>query len=266
MRNNPTVDLGVCTPFQLLSKAEISNKGTVCVIGSMSREMGIVKAMVRRSSHPYLFLGTAADRDLVRSTLSPDWMQDAEEISDRLPEGNGMLFFFRPYNAYLELYRYMEMCGQDYFPVLHLGNGLQIGVEVLDLICAFPQSLILCEAVPESLRSNENRTMTPQEFLKRMKYLLVSSAGASAKDLIEVLPTYQHENVSRTTNYNVYGGSSIFHPLSGHRGHGFTIGKTRAMDYRKSVLEMDEMQRIFDRGAMLVYNAMRNGVYAVRIT
>lgn len=112
-RNHPAIDLGCCTPFQMLSKAGISHDGTVCFIGSPPRGIGVAKAMIRRNQKPFLLLGTASGRDSLHSALGPDWTQDSAQLS--LPAGNGALLFSKPYSSYLELCECIETWSKDYF-------------------------------------------------------------------------------------------------------------------------------------------------------
>ena len=262
-RNYPVRNLGRCTPFQMLSNASISHKGTVCILGSPSRGIGIAKAMIRRNRKPFLFLGTVSDRDLLFSSLAPEWIQDSAQVD--LPAGNGALLFSRPYSSYLEMCEYMEAWNQEHFLILHLGGGLQIGIEILNLLGAIGQCLIICDSVPQSIRDSTSRAVTSLEFMKKMQYILTFSAGAAAKDLIGLLPTYQYEKVSNTTSLNAYKGRSLFHPFRGHRGHGISVGQTRTMEYKKNIFEVDDLNRIFDDGSMLIYNAGANRVFLAQI-
>lgn len=262
-KNHPAMDLGCCTPFQMLANTGISHDGTICIIGNPSRGIGVAKAMIRRNRKPFLLLGTASDKDSLSSSLGADWTQDFAQLS--LPAGNGALLFSKPYSSYLEMCEYMEAWSQDYFLVLHIGAGLQIGIEILNLLSSVKQCLILCDSIPQSIRDSESHTVTSLEFMKKMKYLLVFSSGVSSKDLVELLPTYQYEKVSNTTNFNAYKGRSIFHPLRAHRGHGVSVGQTRTMEYKKSVFEVDDLKKIFDDGYMLAYNASSDSVFLAQI-
>lgn len=257
--NQPVVDCGYCTPFQLFSKAAISDTGTVCIIGNPARGIGIAKAMVRRSQKPFLLLSTVSDGNSPFSSLTPEWSLNTAQ--ENLPAGNGAIFFSRPYSSYLEMSEYLETWSQDHFLILHLGNGLQIGAEILNLLHAIQQCLIICDSIPQSIRNDETRTITPLEFLKQMSYLMVFSSGSVTKDVIDLLPTYQYEKITNTTGVNTYRNRPLFHPLRIHRGHGVSVGQTRTMEFEKHVFEMDELQRIFEDGYMLTYNSRSNRVF-----
>lgn len=262
-RNHPAVNLGRCTPFQMFSDIGMELDGAVCVMGNPSRGIGIANAMIRRNRKPFLFIGTAVDNVPLASALKPDWIQETAQSS--IPSGNGALLFSKPYSSYLEMCEYMEIWAQDHFLIIHTGNGLQLGVEALGLLSTLGQCLIICDSIPQSVRDGEARSITPVEFMKKMKYLFVSSSGVSSKDLVDLLPTYQYEKVSNTTSINTYRGRSFFHPFHGHGGHGMSVGQTRAMDYKKSIFEVDDLKRIFDAGYMLAYNAATDGVFLAEL-
>lgn len=258
-KNRPVIELGNCTPSQLFNHIGLAHTGTVCVIGNPARGMGIAHAMIRRSRKPYLLIGPATDKQSVFRVLEPEWMMESAQAA--LPPGNGAILFAKPYSSYLELCEYFEAWSKDYFLILHLSGGVQVGPEVLNLLNSAQQCLIFCDSVPQSLRNNESRAITPKEFLSQISYLFVSSAGVAAKDLIELLPTYQYERVSNSMNLNGFKSHSIFHPFHSHRGHGISWGQTRTMEYKKSLFEMDELQHLFDNGVLLSFAARTNSVF-----
>ena len=260
---HPAIDLGCCTPSQMISNTGISHNGTVCFIGDASRGVGIAKALIRRIRKPFLLLGTESSRSTLSTILSADWTLSSAQVS--LPAGNGAILFSDPYSSYLELCEYIRAWNKDHYLVIHLGDGLQIGFEVLNQLISISECLIVCESIPQSLRESETRGVSPLEFMKKMKYLIVSSIGSSSKDLVELLPTYQYEKVSNTMNFNTYRGRSILHPLRGHHGHGVSVGQTRTMDFKKSLFEVDDLKRIFDDGYMLTYKAVNDSVYIMQL-
>ena len=261
---HPAIYLGCCTPSQMLSNTGISHNGIVCFVGDTARGIGIAKALIRRSRKPSLLLGAESNRSTLFSVLKADWTLDSAQLS--LPVGNGAILFSDPYSSYLELCEYIREWSEDHYLIVHIGDGLQIGIEILNQLNSISECLIVCESIPRSLRESEIRGVSPLEFMKKMKYLVVSSIGSSSKDLVELLPTYQYETVSNTMNINAYRGRSILHPFRGHRGHGVFIGQTRTMDFKKSLFEVDDLKRIFDGGYMLAYNATNDSVYLVQVT
>lgn len=260
---HPAVDLGCATPFQLFASASISRNGTICILGKPGRGVGIARALTVRSEKPFLFLGTVRDKDYISSSLKPEWIRDSAQPN--LPCGSGTILFANPHNAYLEICQYVEEWSKNYFLIIHLGNGLQAGTELMNIFCAIEQCLIFCDSIPQSIRNTDTRSITQLDFLQQMHYLLVFSSGAETESLVNLLPTYQYEKISNTTNLNTYRGRSILHPFHGHHGHGISVGQTRTMEYKKNIFEADELQRIFSDGYALVYNTILNSVYLVRI-
>lgn len=262
-RNHPAVNLGSCTPFQLFENTGVSPNGTVCIIGNPARGIGIAKALIRRSQKSFLFLGTAADSNSVFTSLNPEWTRNM--VQENLPRGNGAVYFTKPYAAYMEICEYIEGWAQNHFIIMHLGNGLQVGAELMNILNATGQSLLCCESVPQSLRNSDMRTITPLEFMKQMHYLLVFSSGAETGELIQLLPKYQYERVTNTTGVNTFKSRSFFHPLHSHRGHGLSANQSRTLEFKKDVFEMDDLYRLFGSGYMLVYNAGQNTVYVAQL-
>ncbi len=263
-KKHPSVELGTCTSSQLITYAGINTTGNLCIIGNHSRGISFLTPMIRRSSKPFLIIGPASDKNSAFMTLQPEWTMDSVQAD--LPSGSGAVFLPNPYSSYMELCECFGNWSKKYFIILHLSGGVQVGPELLNLLNATEQCVILCDSIPQGIRNNEARTITPKEFMSQMTYLLVHSAGVATKDLIEILPTYQYEKVSNTMNVNSYTGRAFFHPFRGHKGFASSVGQTRTMEYKKSLFEMDELQRIFNDGTSLIYDANKNVVFLAQIT
>lgn len=262
-RNHPAVNLGNCSPFQLFESTGVSPYGTVCIIGNPARGIGAAKALIRRSRKPFLFLGTGADSNSVFSSFNPEWTRNS--MQETLPRGCGSIYFSKPYAAYLDICEYIEGWAQDHFIIMHLGNGLQVGAELMNILTATGQCLIFCDSVPQSLRNSDTRTVTPLEFMKQMHYLLVFSSGAETGELIQLLPKYQYERVTNSTGVTTYKSRSIFYPLHRHRSHGFSANQSRTLEFKKDLFEMDDLKKIFKSGNMIVYNAGQNTVFVAQL-
>ena len=252
----PITNLGQCTPSLLFDRMALGCQGNVCVLGGSSRGIGIAKAMLRRSRKPLLFLGTAAD-DRAFSALRPEWTLDAP--AQHLPDGNGALYLSRPGTAYVEICAYLEEWAQEHFLILHVGNGLQIGFELLNLISTVGQCLILCDSLPQSLRSSEARTITPLEFMRQITFLLAFSAGAAAEDLCSLLPTYHYERVSNALNLSAHGGL-------GRRRLGLSVSQSRTQEDRKRVFERDDLNRVFSDGTLIAYRSGTDDLFLADLT
>lgn len=261
--NHPATYLGSCTPSQIFSHIRLSNSYTVCVVGNPARGIGIAKALIRQSGKPFLFIGPKKDESSQFAALQPDWTMNSVQLT--FPTGNGAVYLSRPTAAYLELCEFFEEWCHEYFVILHLSGGFQIGTELLNLLSGAEQCLIFSDSVPISLRNNETRTLAPKEFFTQMSHLFVFSTGVETRDLIEVLPTYRYERVSNSMNFNHFKSRSIFHPFRSHIGNGMSWGQTRTMEYKKSLFEMDELKKIFDDGISLLYDAQANSVFLAHI-
>lgn len=262
-QHRPVIELGSCTSAQVLSNIGLDYNGTVCVLGNPARGIKIAETMIRRNQKPFLFIGPASDTRSAFFTLNPSWIVNS--VQSNLPNGSGAILLSKPYSSYAELIANFEVWSQQYFIILHLSGGVQIGPEFFNLLNSAEQCLIFSDSIPQSIRNTESRTITPKEFLSQMEYLIVFSSGVATKDLIEILPTYQYEKVSNTMNFNGFRSHSIFHPLHLHIGHSISWGQTRSMEFKKSLFEMDELQNLFDRGVSLVYVAKSNSTFLVQM-
>lgn len=258
-RNQPVIDLGRCTPFQMLGNAEVGQKGTVCIIGEPERGINIARALIRRSRKPFLLIGPSEKHCSTLLSLKPDWVHST--ASPNPPVGNGAFLFEKPHSAYLEVSEYLEAWGQDHFLVLYLASGFQIGPYLLALLGAIGHCLVICESVPQAVRSDDGSALTVKDFMQKMDYLMVFAAGSSTKELIDLLPTYQYERVQNTMTVNSYSGRSVFHPFHRHRGHGTAFGQVRAIEDKKSLFEMQDLQKISADGTMILYCARKNLVF-----
>lgn len=262
--NNPAVNLGSCTPFQLFESTGMSHSGSVCVIGNSARGIGVAKALIRRNNKPFLFLGVRSDENSVFSSLEPEWTLNSNE--QYIENGNGAIFFSRPSIAYTDICMNFDEWATTHFIIMHVGNGLQVGAELLNLFASTGECLIFCDGVPQSIRNDKYRTITPLDFLKQMQHLLIFSAGSEAGDLVQLLPKYQYERVTNTQGVNTFKSRSFFHPFHVHRGQGYNVSQSRTMEFQKSVFEQDDLQRIFNSGYLLIYNARQNTVYTAQLT
>lgn len=262
--NHPAIELGLCTPSQMISHTGIDVTGNICIVGNHSRGLSVLTPLIRRSGKPFLIIGPEAGRSEPFMSLEPDWTINAPQ--KELPGGNGAILLSNPYSSYIGMCEHFNNWSKDYFIILYLSGGVQAGFELLNLINAAEQCAIFCDTIPQAIRNSEAKTITVKEFLSSMSYLLVYSAGIATKELIEILPTYQYEKVSNTMTFNGHTGRAFFHPMRGHKGFGASVGQTRTMEYNKSLYEMQELQRIFSEGTALIYNAITNMVYLAQVT
>ena len=142
---------------------------------------------------------------------------------------------------------------------------------MIDKLKSAGQSLILCDQLQQSLRDSENREFSSSAFLKKINYLFVVSAGVDTKCLKELLPNYQYVKTVNLSDVHFQRGeggiekSSRGSAVYQHRNHGGAFSQFRTLEPSKSVFEEDELQRIFENGSMLVYNAVTNKVFVAGI-
>lgn len=260
-KNQPSVELGKRTPFEVFDLCTVGKTGSICCIGSPGRFIGTAKALVRRSGKPFLLIGSDADRRSDLAALEPDWI--LEHIEKNLPNGNGAIFLKDDEDVYLELCVSIRNWSEDRFVIIQLGTGLIAGVELIDKLKTIEQSLVLCDSLYRSLRDGESREFSPSDFLKKMDYIFIASAGVNTKCLKELLPDYQYLRIVNMSSLNLQNGQGGIErderrgAIYKHKNHGGAFSQSRTLE-PKSVYEEDELQYIFDRGSILIYNAKSN--------
>lgn len=262
--NRPVCTLGRCTPSQLFASTGIGN-GLIFLLGVIERSVGICNALTRQANRPFLFIGTSADeKGILLSNLRPHWTISSAQAS--LPAGSGALLYTITAGAHLELSEHLESWACERFIILHLGRGIQLRAELLNMLPSLGSCLIICESLNQCLFRSEI-SIAPKEVLSMMNLLIVFKAGVSTKTLVnDILPSYQYEKVANTMTVNSYRGRSVFHPFRRHKGGGISFSQTRSTEHQKPVLECDELDRIFSNGTALVYNAETNAVFLADIT
>jgi hypothetical protein len=146
--------------------------------------------------------------------------------------------------------------------ILCLGNGLQMDAELLNLLNGHGQYLLVSEALSRSVKGS----LKVKELLTAMDNILVGSIGTSAKDLLAVLPTYEWEKSTNTTDYSFHRNDAglLFGGYHAHSGTGFRFSQSRTLETRSIVTE-DELRRLQETSAIFVYNARTARAWVARI-
>ena len=209
-------DGGTTTASRLLAQARILPQEAL-VFGPPGRIFPVVESLQRKSSRPFVLIGTA--RDLTDSPLLrlPTQWQDTV-LPDRLPEGSGRITI-NPGEFGMGMMQ-MADWGGTHTILLCLGQGLSASTELLGL-------------------------------LRSMRYLVVSSAGGDAQTLLQVLPSYESERVTNSIGFNTHHdrGGMMGH----HGGSGFSFGQNREV-VTKPVLSQDDLTGLRNNSEFLVYN------------
>ena len=108
--------------------------------------------------------------------------------------------------------------------------------------------------------------MTAEELLASMDYIIVSSIGTSAKSLMAVLPSYECEKVTNTTDFTLHRDSPNRDLGNNHHrnGGGLRFGQARTTE-SKCIFTHDDLTRMQDNNTMLIYNAKEAHTWVARI-
>lgn len=264
-RRRDLQDLGSLTASAALERTAVAPDGPIACCGSKNRFAELLRALARRSSLPFVLVGTQKDMDSgCLPALEPEWT--AKSISTRLKSGSGALVL-DPGNEDIHL-ALMDALPKwrDHLVILCLGGGLQLDLAMLDQLNTLGTYVLLCDPLGRSVRGTDGSRLTPVELLRAMDYLLISSAGLSAGELLEVLPTYQSERISNTVDLSTRRPET--HPRQS-RGCGLDRGglgmsQARTLE-EKPLVTQDELRAMQRSGRLLVHNARSSMTWNVKI-
>lgn len=258
-------ELGSLTAAAALEKTGIGPDGPIACCGSGNRFAALLRALVKRSPRPFVIVGTELDMNSgCLLALEPEWTE--KNISFRLPEGSGALIL-DPSNEdiYLALPEALPKW-RDHLVIMCLGGGLQADLAMLDQLNTHGSYVLLCSALGRSIRGTEGGRLTPAELLRAMDYLVISSAGLSAAEVLEVLPTYQSERITNTMDLSTHRTED--RPKLGTRNDrdrgGLGMSQSRSLE-EKPIVTQDELRAMQQSGQLLVHNARSAGTWKVKI-
>ena len=107
--------------------------------------------------------------------------------------------------------------------------------------------------------------MTPSELMASMSYLVISSAGSGAKELISVLPNYEQEKITNTTDLSGHGDSPYQTHRHHHRGLGLRLSQSRTLE-TKPILTQEQLTDMQNSRITLIYNAETAQTWTAKIT
>ena len=258
-------ELGSLTASAALARTGVGPDGPIACCGSKNRFAALLGALAKRCPRPFVIVGTEQDmKSGCILALEPKWTR--ESISGRLPSGSGALVLSPgKEDTHLDLLEALPKW-KDHLVILCLGSGLQADLAMLDQLNTLGTYVLLCESLGRSVRGTEGGRLTPSELLRAMDYLLISSAGLSAGELLEVLPTYQSERITNTIDLSARRPET--HPGKG-RGCGLDRGglgmsQSRSLE-EKPIVTQDELRIMHRSGQLLVHNARSYMTWIVKI-
>lgn len=258
-------DLEMTTSANMISVTGVKTNSPMLMCGKYNKLYPVLKQMLRMQENPYVLVGTQKDFETTFfDSITTDWRDS--QITSNLPEGNGMITV-RPGAETVYMMKDAMVNWYDRLVILCLGNGIQVDQELLNILNSLGSYIIVSEALSRSIRGSEGCKMTAEELLASMDYILVSSIGTSAKSLMAVLPSYECEKVTNTTDFSLHRDSpnNAVGNIHHRNGGGLRLGQTRTLE-SKCIFTQDDLTRMQDTNTMLIYNAKVAHTWVAKIS
>lgn len=258
--------LGTTTAARLLSVAGVRPDGPILLCGPYAKSFPILRQLLKMSSLPYLIAGVPKDFAHTCLPILPvDW------VSDRIPAvlsaGNGRLALCPGGETSLQLVSSISNW-KTHLVVLCLGNGLQVDGELLNVLHGLGQYILLINnSLHRSIRLSDECKLTTQELLVSMDYIIVTCAGSAAKDLVAILPTFECEKATNTTDFSVYQNAPqiVSKQYRYQNGGGFRISQSRALE-SKPILTQEDLTLMQHNNTSFLYNAKQSQIWTAQIS
>ena len=181
----------------------ICPEGSLIFCGKHNKAFPIIRQLVRMSARPFVLLGTRRDlsEESCLRLLNIEW--EDEIPKHNLPEGNGILVL-KPGGETNLMLKDCLVNWDSHFIIMCVGNGLQVDQEILNLLNGVGNYMLLTEMLYRSVKATDGIQLTPEDLLSSMDYILVSSIGTAGKELIKVLPDYEYEKITNTTDVSLH--------------------------------------------------------------
>lgn len=257
-------DLGMTTAAYMISVTGIGVNAPMIMCGRHNKVFPVLKQLLRMQETAYVLVGTQKDlEDSCFANIPIDWREN--QAVGNLPQGNGMIIL-RPGAETVYLMKEAIPYWFDHLVVLCLGNGLQVDANLLNLLNGLGSYIIVTEALGRSIGGSEGCRITAEELLASMDYIVVSAIGTSAKSLMTVLPAYEHEKITITTDLSLHRDSpeNTFENIHHRSGGGLRVGQARTQE-TKCIFTQDELTRMQDNNITLIYNARVAHTWIARI-
>ena len=263
-RRRGVIELGSMSAANMISRTDLRPDAPMLLCGSHGKTFPILRQLVRMAKKPFVLLGTRRDfEDTCLAALPTEWQ--SEGIERTLPRGSGRIHLKPGAETYLMLKDALPDW-DDHLVILCLGNGLQADEELLNLLNGLGEYIIITESLNRSVRHSGENGLEAQRLLASMDYIVVSSTGTAAKELQEMLPTYEREKVTNAIDFSWHRNSPAETFAFGHRhrGKGFRIGQTKTQE-TSAIFTQDDMRIMQDNNVTLIYNARAAHTWVVRI-
>lgn len=258
------VQLERTTASHILSITSVKANAPLIFCGRQNKALPIIRELVKMTNKPFLLIGTPRDfNDSCLLSLDIEWEEHVPR--SHLKEGNGILTVSPGAQTRLELIQSMSSW-DSHFLIMCLGNGLRVDQELLDQMNSLGDYVLLAESLNRCVRGSEGYKLSVEELLRSMDYVLVTSIGSSAKDLLQVLPTYEYEKITNTTDLSLHQDAPQMTSGSYHHrnGGGFRLSQSKTME-EKCIFSQDGITKMQDNGEMIIYNAKTSHTWVAKV-
>lgn len=259
-------DLEATSAAHVISVSGVCPEEPLIFCGKHNKAIPIVRQLIKKSSRPFLLLGTGRDlgEDSCLRLFDIEWESDS--ITPVLQEGNGILLLTPGGQTSLELKKCLPKW-ESHLIILCVGNGFQVDQELLNLLNGIGHYILLSESLNRSVKSTEGTKMTAQDLLASMEYIIVSSIGTAAKDLLKVLPDFDYEKITNTMDFSLHQDVPNGYKNGHHHrnGGGFHLGQAKTNELR-GILTQEELMKLQDSNTMLIHSAQTSHTWVARVT
>ena len=234
--------------------------------GKYNKTLPIIRQLVKMSTIPFVLIGTKRDLNETSclSVLNIEW--ESETLCRTLSNGNGMFLLQPSSKTYLGLRKYLS--GWDsHLIIMCLGNGLQLDHELLNLLNYSGHYILLSETLERSVKYIDSCKLTVSELLSSMEYILVSSIGTAGKELLKVLPDFECEKITNTSNFSLHQDTPYkrnwgeFH----HNAGGFCFSQSKTQESR-CIFTQEDLVKMQVSNTMMIYNTRCSRIWTAQIT
>lgn len=264
VRRRGVENLGGVTAAELFYRTGTSTSVPIIHCGRHQKGFALCRQAVKQEKRPFLLIRPQCDADSrCVELLKPQWTVDTPP--QRLQEGSGQLILTENTG---ESVLYLKNClprwGSHYL-ILCVGNGLQIDNELLNLLNAHGGYFLLCSDLHRSVTGTETARLTAEELLLCMGSVFVSGIGSGARELLNVLPTYEAERYTNHLDFNLSRGGHFGAFPHGHRSSGLSFGQAKMLE-TKPVFQQEELAGLQRRGELVAYSAASRRVWTAVVT
>lgn len=259
-RRRGIIHLGTTTASKAVEACGIDPLGHTMFIGKDGRVFPILKQLVNRSGLPYVMVrekGELANSCL--KSLEHEWEIDI--CQSNIPEGNGIIYINGTAEEDLILKEECLPCWRKNRLIILCLGAIRLDAEMADILA--PASFMLITNSLHRSTRVADINLSPAELASEMDYIVCS--GSSPREIPGILPKYDCEKASNTSDLSLHDGSSRYSDSRYRRsGMGFRLSQSRTIE-EKPVLSHGELMSLMENGFSLFYNAVSNRVCTAKI-